>query len=293
MFARSRAATRAPPRAVGDDERRRRRRRRERRAMPRRRATGVRFAPRERDYPPHPTRASASAATPRAPVAVACRRARSLLDAARAPFDRPRARFRPSIGRFHPSIEAARGFRSPIAHRPSPIGRVAAARAQYEDDRKPRASRPRSSYCARATPCVRARDIQGARCMPMSLVVIGHDHPWSVVGHTHARRRRVSDHCLSRSSRARWPAHVRASASSVVDEHGGHGGVVSHRYSHVGEHGGRARERHHERRSAHRRRLARVRPGGECDLGGLSRTGVFDDEWGGTRAAWVVYDSWR
>jgi len=75
--------------------------------------------------------------------------------------------------------------------------------------------------------------------------------------------------------------------------HGGHGGVVSHRYSHVGEHGGRTRERHHERRSAHRRRLARVRPGGECDLGGLSRTGVFDDEWGGTRAAWIVYDSWR
>ena len=75
--------------------------------------------------------------------------------------------------------------------------------------------------------------------------------------------------------------------------HGGRGGVVSHRYAHVGEHGGRARERHHERWSAHRRRLARVRPGGECDLGGLSRTGVFDDEWGGTRAAGVVYDSWR
>ena len=139
--------------------------------------------------------------------------------------------------------------------------------------------------------------------------VPGHD--WSrpppcVCSDIRARRRRVSDHCsrplavVARacagrhtSARARRWCRQRGVVVVSVDEHGGHGGVVSHRYSHVGEHGGRARERHHERRSAHRRRLARVRPGGECDLGGLSRTGVFDDEWGGTRAAWVVYDSWR
>jgi len=107
-----------------------------------------------------------------------------------------------------------------------------------------------------------------------------------VRGSTRGRRRGGTHTCAC--ARARGVVVVGGGQT-----HGGHGGVVSHRYSHVGEHGGRTRERHHERRSAHRRRLARVRPGGECDLGGLSRTGVFDDEWGGTRAAWIVYDSWR
>jgi hypothetical protein len=143
MFARSRAATRAPPRAVGDDERRRRRRRRrERRAMPRRRATGVRFAPRERDYPPHPTRASASAV---ADASRARRRrvpSRAIDPRRRARAFRPPSRALSSIDRSLSSID-----RGPFgADRPSPIaiGRFTAARLWREDDRAPRASNPRT-----------------------------------------------------------------------------------------------------------------------------------------------------
>jgi hypothetical protein len=65
MFARSRAATRSTPRAVGEDARRRRRRERRRDATAAGDGREIRTThARERDYPPHPIHACASAAHP-------------------------------------------------------------------------------------------------------------------------------------------------------------------------------------------------------------------------------------